>query len=246
MIINVTPQQAWSGEADCRQCSLRSSALFAGLRESDFEQIHRPIQQEALSAGAALYSTGERGEHLFTVRSGLVKLIQYLPDGARRIVRLVRPADILGMEALLGQPYLHEAVAMQPTEVCRLPVAVVEHLSRDNPELHRELLNRWQQALQGADAWITELSTGSARQRVARLLLRLQAVGADPSAPGSNPGSNPESLLIGREDMGAMLGITTETASRTVAEFKRQGVLRESRPHHCRIDVERLQAIAET
>lgn len=239
MIINVTPQQAWSGEADCRQCSLRSSALFAGLRESDFEQIHRPIQQEAFSAGAALYSTGERGEYLFTVRSGLVKLIQYLPDGARRIVRLVRPADILGMEALLGQPYLHEAVAMQATEVCRLPVAVVEHLSRDNPELHRELLNRWQQALQEADAWITELSTGSARQRVARLLLRLQASGSDPE-------SDPESLLIGREDMGAMLGTTTETASRTVAEFKRQGVLRESRPHYCLIDVKRLQAIAET
>lgn len=29
--------------------------------------------------------------------------------------------------------------------------------------------------------------------------------------------------LFGREDMGSMLGITTETASRIVAEFKRSG-----------------------
>jgi len=99
---------------------------------------------------------------MFTIRSGVLKLVQYLPDGSQRIVRLVRTTDIVGLEAMLEQHYQHDAVVLQPTEVCSLPVVVVNTLSRDNPALHRELFNRWQRALQEADAWITELSTGSA------------------------------------------------------------------------------------
>ena len=74
-------------------------------------------------------------------------------------------------------------------------------------------MSRWQRALSEADAWLTELSTGSARQRVARLLLRLV-----------RDRESSECDLFSREDMGAMLGITTETTSRTIAEFKRQGL----------------------
>jgi CRP-like cAMP-binding protein len=34
-----------------------------------------------------------------------------------------------------------------------------------------------------------------------------------------------ETLLPSREDMGALLGITTETASRIMAEFRRRGLI---------------------
>jgi cAMP-binding proteins - catabolite gene activator and regulatory subunit of cAMP-dependent protein kinases len=111
---------------------------------------------------------------------------------------------------------------------------VVRQLSQDNPQLHRELMARWQRALNEADAWLTELSTGSARQRVARLLLRLVR---DHDAT--------ECELFGREDMGAMLGITTETASRTIAGFKRERLLVETRPNRFILDIPNLRRLAE-
>ena len=227
-------KQAWSGEADCRTCSLRDSVLFAGLEERDFEKIHKPIDQLILQPGKELYRAGSPAEQMFTIRSGLMKLVQYLPDGSQRIVRLMKTSDVIGLEALLDRTYEHDAVAMQPTEVCCLPVTVVRELSRENPQLHKELLNRWQRALTEADAWITELSTGSAKQRVARLLLRL--------ARGQE---NSECQLFSREDMGAMLGITTETASRIIAEFKRQSLLIENRSNHFLLDVPNLGEIAD-
>ena len=234
MAIRVPFKEAWSGEADCRQCSLRESVLFAGLRESDFEKIHQPINQFLLQPGQSLYRAGDKGDRMFTIRSGMVKLVQYLPDGAQRIVRLVKTADVTGLEALLGGPYEHDAIVMQPTEVCCLPVGTVQALSQDNPDLHVELLRRWHNALSEADAWLTELSTGPARERVARLLLRLVR-GVDP----------PECSLFGREDLGAMLGITTETASRTIAEFKRQGLLVELGGSRFRIDTGGLRRLLE-
>jgi len=231
MPIKVSLHDAWTGVADCRNCSLRGSALFAGLEESDFEKIHDPISQFTLKPGERLYRDGDNGNRLFTIRSGLVKLVRYLPDGTQRIVRLALTSDVIGLESLLDQPYEHEAIAMQPTDICSLPVSTVNELSKDNPTLHKELLHRWQRALSDADSWLTELSTGSARHRVARLLIRL--------ADDTNGQS--ECRLFGREDLGAMLGITTETASRTIAEFKRKGWLQELSSNHYRVDTESMQ-----
>lgn len=231
---HLSDKEAWNGEADCLSCTLRNSVLFAGLEEKDFDQIHQPIDLYTLPPGSTLYRAGDKAERLFTIRSGVLKLVQYLPDGTQRIVRLVRSTDVTGLEALLDQPYQHDAVVLQPTEACSLPVSVVRALSQTNPKLHHELLNRWQRALTEADAWLTELSTGSAKQRVARLLLRL--VKDDRSS---------ECALFSREDMGAMLGITTETASRTIAEFKRQSLLLETRPNHYLLDVPNLEQIAD-
>ncbi|MCM8855824.1 MAG: Crp/Fnr family transcriptional regulator [Candidatus Thiodiazotropha sp.] len=234
MVKNVSFNDARDGVADCLKCSLRESVLFAKLKDEVFEQLHDPIDQYTLPVGSTLYHTGDKGERMYTVRSGILKLVQYLPDGSQRIVRLIRSTDITGLESILGETYQHDAVVLQETEVCALPVRVVENLSRENPALHRELLNRWQRALNEADAWLTELSTGSAKQRVARLLLRLV-----------KDTQESQCSLFAREDMGAMLGITTETASRTIAEFKRQSLLVETTPNQFLLDIPNLQRIAE-
>jgi len=234
MVSNVTFKEAWAGEADCLSCALRESVLFAGLEERDFEKIHQPIDQFVLPPGAVLYRAGSGGKHLFTVRSGVVKLVQYLPDGGQRIVRLARTTDVIGLEILVGDTFQHNAVVLQDTEVCRFPSEAVSRLTQVNPKLHNELMNRWQRALSEADAWLTELSTGSAKQRVARLLLRLV-----------KDVSTGECDLFSREDMGAMLGITTETTSRTIAEFKRQSLLVETEPNRFLLDIRNLERIAE-
>jgi len=231
---HIADKKAWEGQADCISCALRSSVLFAGLHEADFDKIHQPIDLYSLPPGSVLYRSGDSGDRMFTIRTGVLKLVQYLPDGTQRIVRLLRPTDVAGLETLVGQPYQHDAVVLQPTEACSLPVSVVQALSQTNPALHKELLTRWQKALQEADAWLTELSTGSAKQRVARLLLRLVR----------NEEAS-ECTLFSREDMGAMLGITTETTSRVIAEFKRQSLLLETRNNHFLLDIRNLQRIAE-
>lgn len=234
MIKTVTLGEAWAGEADCRNCALRESVLFAGLEVKDFETLHEPIEQSIIRPGTTLYQAGDIGEFMFTVRSGALKLVQYLADGSQRIVRIVRATDVLGLEALLGEGYQHDAIALQPTELCRFPTRTVQALSQDNPSLHRELMRRWQHALREADAWLTELSTGSARQRVARLLLRLV-----------RERESSECQLFSREDLGAMLGITTETASRTIAGFKRESLITETRTNHFLLDIANLRSIAE-
>lgn len=222
--------EAWTGVADCRNCSIRRSVLFAGLEERDFDDLHRPIDQLSYAAGSEIYGAGEPGQTLFTIRTGLVKLTLYLSDGNQRIVRLLRRTDIMGLEVLLGNDYQHTATALQPTDVCRLPLDAVRRLSQRNTQLFHEMMSRWHRALSDADRWIAEFSTGTARERVARLLLWLAETEDGESCN-----------LFGREDLGAILGLTTETASRTMAEMKRQGLISEPRPNRFLLDVPNLK-----
>ena len=230
---HIDSKQAWQGVANCGQCAIRNSVLFAGLTEDDFKKLHKPIDQFELKAGSRIYSSGDKAEYMYTIRSGLVKLVQYLPDGTQRIVRLLRTADVIGLEAILNPNYKHDAITLHATEICRFPASAATELSTTNPALHRELMSRWQHALNEADTWVTELSTGSSRQRVARLLLLL--VRGNPSNTCS---------LFSREDVGAMLGITTETASRTIAEFKRQRLIVETTTNLYLCDIDKLDDIS--
>ncbi|WP_244433785.1 cyclic nucleotide-binding domain-containing protein, partial [Azospirillum sp. B506] len=120
---------AWRGLANCRGCGIRDSALFADLTEADFNLIHLPIDEMTVAPGAALYHVGDEPAALYTVRGGLVKLVQYLPNGGQRIVRLLRTGDTAGLEAALGEPYRHTAIAIHPVLTCRIPRAVIQRLS---------------------------------------------------------------------------------------------------------------------
>lgn len=233
MTIRVSVSKAWDGShTDCLHCSLRSSALFSGLTKEDFESIHEPVEQITLQPGDVIYQMGEAGHHLFTLRNGLIKLVQYLPDGSQRIVRLAKRSDVLGLEMMVGKKYGHEAIVLQTTELCRYPMEAVTRISRQNPILHKDLMARWQKALSDADDWITKFSTGSAKKRMANLLLRLI----------DKEGDN-RCHIFGREDIGSILSITIETASRTISEFKRSGLIKELGHNHFELDIDALNAI---
>lgn len=220
--------------AKCRYCAVRDSALFAGLQEADFRHLHQPIQDMVLPAQHALYRMGEHRKLLFTLRAGVIKLQQYLPDGNQRIVRLLQRGDALGMETLVGCSYQHDAIALTDCELCAIPVAAIERLSEKQPGLYRELMTRWQQKLAETDAWLLQFTTGAARQRIARLLLRLTCPERGHALP-----------LFSREDIGAMVGLTPETVSRTIAELRRQGVLRDAGASFAKCDHATLRRIAD-
>lgn len=224
-------EAAWLGRAECRNCGIRDLVLFSDLQEADFQLIHLPIEELRLDAGGTLYQAGDDGHAAFTVRAGLVKLGHYLPDGTHRIVRLLRPGAVAGLEVLAGGQYEHTAEILQTTLLCRIPKEVIDRLSRETPRMHRQLMSKWHQSVKAADEWLTDLNTGSARQRMARLFLHMAEDGD-------------HCHLLGRDDVGAILSITSETASRTVAEMKRSGMVSETTANHFAIDRAALLGIA--
>ena len=213
----------------CGECAIRDLVLFADLKPEDVAACQASIEDVGLVPGACLYRAGDTGTALFTVREGLLKLQQSLEDGSQRIVSLLGRGQVAGLEATVAGRYEHSAIALQPTRLCRIPCEVVVRLA---PKLHRQLMKKWHESLGRANDCTRDLGTGHARQRVARLFLMLA------------PAGEPRVRLFGREDIGALLGITTETASRMVADLKRQGAVREVSLNLFERNIDRLAAIA--
>lgn len=227
-------ESAWSGAPECRNCGIRHLVLFADLEHDDFQHIHEPIIKKRYEHGDYLYRAGDSISSVFTIREGEIKLVQLAPGGGQRIVRILHRGDLAGIERIVGQHANHDAVALTPVAVCEIPMSAVDRLSRETPRLHAQLMKRWGDALNVADAWLTELSTGPAKSRVARLLIWL-----------SENSLNEDFYLPSREDIGAMLGITTETASRMTAEFRREGLLNLLETHRATADTVGLAPIAK-
>lgn len=199
----------------CAACEVRSSALFGVLDAASLDSIHTQIATVALAPDATVYNRGTAGLAVFTIREGLVRFERHSQHGDRRIVRLAGRGDLIGQEALLQRPYADEAVACTPVTLCRIPRALVDQLAHERDAVPRELMQRWQQALDASEAWVADLSTGSARRRVLHLLERL-------AVHAAHDGSI---WLPRRDEIGAMLDITLETASRLVSALRREGVL---------------------
>jgi CRP-like cAMP-binding protein len=136
---------------------------------------------------------------------------------------VLRAGDVIGLEALMAPTYESDAIGLTSIKVCRLPLQVIQRLNRETPRLHQRLLERWHRSLKEADDWLADLNFGTARQRVAGLILKMRAE-HDASV----------STLFSREDMGAMLDLKLETVSRTLNAFLREGCL-EALDNHGRV-----------
>ncbi len=215
----------------CAACEVRRNALFGALDDASLARIHEHIAAPEYEADTRIYSRDEPGHAVWTIRAGVVRFERTTDRGDRRIVRLAGRGDLIGQEALLRWTYADDAIACTPVQLCRIPPALVEDLSESRARLLRELMARWQDALDQAQGWVADLTTGPARRRVLRLL---DALGRYPDAQG-------RIWLPRREDIGAMLDMTIETASRHLSRLRREAVIELLPPRHARLSAPALE-----
>ena len=201
-MIPIKTESAWKGTSDCRNCGIRDMVLFADLNEQDFGLIHAPIDDLELRAGSALFTEASNALGVFTLRTGLIKLVRVTPDGRQRIVRVLRPGDVAGGGGGGPPPPAGDAVAPPDNTGCRPPPA-----GGKNP-------GKWHRALKEADDWLADLNFGTARQRVSHFVLKMRS-----------PADAGIATLFAREDMGAMLDLKLETVSREVSALVREGMI---------------------
>jgi len=225
----------WIGRAHCDRCHIRKLMLFSELPESAFNAMLQPIDHFLHPSGSILYEAHNHKQFIYSIRRGLVKLVHITPDGAYRIVRLLGPGAVIGLELLDGaDSYHHTAIAINQVDLCRIPVPTVRQLEEKYNSLCKHVGQQLQDQLDLADQWIVALGTGSAKQRVAQLILVLHEFYAY---------KNDAFILLSREDMAAMIGIAIETVSRMIAEFKRLNILYKTEDNLYKCDVAALQDI---
>ncbi|MDO8931079.1 MAG: Crp/Fnr family transcriptional regulator [Rhodocyclaceae bacterium] len=209
------PEQKRRGRSNCGACALREVMVCSDVTVDELADFHTWIDDLAIPSGGIVFNMDAPADGVYCIRAGIVKLVKYSSSGAQRIVRIIKRSDVAGMEAVFSDSFEHTAIAVGDVVACRIPVANFRRMIEANPTLQRRLLEKSQHALREAETWLSELAGGTAqaRERMARLLLRLRE------------GHTERIHRFSLEDIGAMLGITVETASRILADFTRMGLL---------------------
>ena len=209
------------GRGRCISCPIRHLSIFAQLPESRLLEI-QSFQPSIVSFASdeTVYHQGDISTNAFTLRKGLVKRVKTLPNGRTQMVRVLRAGDLFGFDGFAGESYNHTAIPLTEIEVCRLPLSELTELKKQNPEIENTMMKRWIQHLRQAEDMMVELGAKKASERLASFLIRW-CERADESGWTALP--------LSRGEIGELLGLTIETVSRFLSDWKRQGLLYEQR-----------------
>ncbi len=220
------------GTSRCEQCAVRRLTIFGVLSLEDLQFIEQEIDDMQYARGQSIYHEGGSGEWIYSIKAGSIKLERRLDYGHYQITQILGRGNVIGLESLIGLPYRHTAFAIDDTRVCRIPKTAIQNLEERVPALRDQWMRRWHAALCETEDWALLLTHGNPSIRLARLLLKL-----------GNPELNDIVVLPKRTDIGIMLGIAMETASRIIAKFERSGLLRHVGPRQYQLKRSALTAL---
>lgn len=214
---------AWHGDRECRACDGKENAFFAGLAHPEVAALHVRIDNVCYAHGETIYALDAPASTLLVIRTGAVKLVRYTGhDATQRIVGVLKPGNVVGVDAMLAGTAQHHAVAVGEVRGCRIPLEVVTQLCMEHPGFQWNLMRQLQSSLRETEQWLLDLTCGSVpvRERMARLMLRLR------------DGDSERIYHFSLKDFKAMLCVTIETASRVMTEFSNLGLLVRTGKHN--------------
>jgi CRP/FNR family transcriptional regulator len=223
--------------ASCSNCNVREFCLPAGLDAEDLRLIDNLVYaRRRLKRGEALYQAGAEFNALYAIRSGSFKASLFDGEGREQVSGFFMAGELLGLEGLGSGSYNAAALALEDSEVCVLPYALIEHLAREVPALQRRLHAVLSREIVRDQGVMMLLGTMRSEQRLATFLLNLSA-----RSVRRGYSSCDFHLRMTREEIGSYLGLKLETVSRLFSQFHDAGMIDVDHRHVRILDVQGLQ-----
>jgi CRP-like cAMP-binding protein len=163
-----------------------------------------------------IYYEGDKGNGLFLVLSGRVKTVKLAEDGRELMTGMFGADNYLGIQALVAnEPFNDTATALEDSSLCLIPKDSLEKLLNFYPSVGKEFIKLLSNDIREKEDQLLQLAYNSVRKRLADAILRLN----------KQPGTQNDEFKITREDLASMAGMATETVSRTLSDFKDEGLI---------------------
>jgi CRP-like cAMP-binding protein/CheY-like chemotaxis protein len=180
-----------------------------------------------------LYYDGDQPTGIYLILDGCIKTIKFSDDGREFMTGLYKTDDYLGVNALLlNEAFKETAIAIEDATVCLLPKDIILSLLTKYPAISQQFLRILSNNISEKEDQMLELAYNSVRKRLAQVLLRLNKQSDDPIL-----------LKISREELAGMAGMALETVSRTLTNFKEEGLIDKKNGHITILEHDRLEKI---
>ncbi len=198
--------------------------LFRGAPERALEIAAAAVRKRIYEPGTTVFQEGDKGEALYMLRSGLVKLSKVDLGGHEKTLAILQPPEFFGEMALVGES-TRSATALTLGEVAAYLLFNDDfrRLMADYPAVSLNLTTTLANRLRGMDDESQILSYKDAQGRVAYVLLRLYR--------GGVVDLDEERALVRltHQELASLAGTSRETVTRALRALENEGVI-ETRP----------------
>jgi CRP-like cAMP-binding protein/FixJ family two-component response regulator len=182
----------------------------------NLESLSHDRKPHFIGKKQTIYREGEKPNRLYFLKSGRVKTVRTTATGKELITNLYTSGEFFGYLALLEHiPYRDSAVAVDDSELVYIPQEDFTLLLMLNPKVGREFICLLAGRVSEREQQLLTMAYSSIRRRVADTLLQLHEQTTDPDSY----------IRFSRDDMAAMVGTAPETLTRTLSEFKQDGLI---------------------
>jgi CRP/FNR family transcriptional regulator, cyclic AMP receptor protein len=202
----------------------RTEHLFSNLSPKTLQAFEAIKHPRTYPQRALLFAEGQSPSGIFLLCSGRVRISSATADGKRIILRVARPGDILGLDAVVsGKPHQASAESLEPCHLTFVKRQDFVQLLKDDPDLCLKVAEQLSEKYRAAHREVTS-RINSVSGRLAKLLLEWK-----PSDGTSFGEEFRIDLLLSHEQIAEKIGVTRETVSRTFSDLKKRGILRGKR-----------------
>jgi CRP/FNR family transcriptional regulator len=201
-----------------------SPKLLSGLTPQQREIALQRAERRDFAPNEVIVNIGKPATRLFQLTKGTAKYYRVTKTGDEVVLWWLASEDILGVGALLAEPWRYIGTA-QAVEGCEVLVWKRENI-RSMREIYETMtanaLHIALNALAGYTDRIVGVTTETAEQRLRRTLLDL-------ARRTGTVGPKGVDVTITNEDLGNLANVSMFTTSRLMKKWERQGVLEKGR-----------------
>jgi len=183
---------------------------------AELKKVIQERRTRQFKKGQVIYYDGDTGNGLYLVISGKVKTIKLSEDGRELMTGMYTADDYLGVDVILSnEAYTDTATALEDTLLCLIPKDQIDQLLNLYPVIAREFIKQLSNNIHEKEEQLLQLAYHSVRKKLAVALVRLHKQQSDKDG----------NIKVSREDLAAMAGMASETVSRTLSDFKEEGLI---------------------
>jgi CRP-like cAMP-binding protein len=224
-----------------RAIFLANAPVFRDLAPQTLAAIARRMRRCVLDDGSFVFLAGTTADAVNLLVEGRIKVIRETEGGHEVILRMIQPGELFGGAGGWGEAvYPASAVALGDSVVLRLPATDFTALISEHADFAMAIIHQLAERLRLAERRIEELQTQRVERRIAHTLLRL----AEKTGVKTPDGIRID-LPLTRQDLADLAGTTLSTASRTLSNWDRLGLIDAGRERVTILAPHRLVAVAE-
>lgn len=226
-------------KVSCSECNLRELCFPHGMNDEDLTNMDAVVEQpKALHKNDFLYRDGDNTFAIYAVRSGCVKTMTESANGDEQIVGFHLPGELLGLDGFADGVHTCNAVALETSSICELPLGQLEELCHKLPGLQKQMRRIMGKEVSNDHKLLLLLGKMSAEERLASFLLSLST-----RMEERHWKETEFNLTMPRQDIANYLGMAVETVSRLFASFQNEKIIEVDRRHITILDLPRLKSI---